>query len=104
MFISAAPLVVNDDQKRELEALLRNGSSSQREWRFAPVSCCSQIKVWLTTPLLAIERLAADYFGPAGGVCPTRDGCGHRSSSAEAQGRGAHSGVRAEDPHDDTEN
>jgi transposase len=30
MFISAAPLVVDDDQKRELDALLRNGNSSQR--------------------------------------------------------------------------
>jgi transposase len=30
MFIPAAPLVVNDDQKREMEALLRNGNSSQR--------------------------------------------------------------------------
>jgi transposase len=30
MFIPAAPLVVNDDQKRDMEALLRNGNSSQR--------------------------------------------------------------------------
>ena len=30
MFIPAAPLVLNDDQKRELNALLRNGNSSQR--------------------------------------------------------------------------
>src|SRR6185437_4728357 len=30
MFVSAAPLVVSDDQKRQLEALLRNGNSSQK--------------------------------------------------------------------------
>ena len=92
--------MVNDDQKRGLDALLRNGHSSQR------VALRSRV-VLLANQGLANHAIAQqlnvsrpeNHFALRAAFAQQGDGgCGHEEFiGVKRKGQGAHSGVRAED-------
>ena len=87
MFRAATPLAVTDDQKRELERLVRNGNSSQKialrckvlllaHQGVANASIADQLKVSRPTVLALRTAFAKDgltsVMGIGGQKCPQR--------------------------------
>ena len=102
MFSAAAPLAVTDDQKRELELLVRNGNSSQKialrckvlllaHQGVANASIADQLKVSRPTVLALRAAFAKDGLDRR-----------HWNSPAQAFPKGFNAGVGAAHPGHDS--